>query len=101
MSVAWIPPGDYREGVRKIIYYPKSGDLDFDEILSASTEEDLKASLKVLERSYHTVTRIKKINTELKRRKRPSGFIGRSAWNEWFTEEWNNIRRAAARLQEA
>lgn len=100
MSVAWIPPGDYREGVEKIIYHTDGQSEDFKELLSKSSLEDLEEALKIPEKSDNTVTRRARIKTELRIRKRPIGIKSNSAWYKWFEQEWNGIRRAAARLQE-
>ena len=100
MSRMWVPPGDYREGVKKIIYYPTAQGADFDELLSGCKDEDLKDSLKILESADNSVLRRRKIEREIRIRAKSPALPERSTWNEWFKEEWNKIRLAAVRLRE-
>lgn len=100
MSRMWVPPGNYREGVKKIIYYPAAQGADFNDLLAGCTEEDLKESLKVLETADNSVLRRRKIERELRIRAKSCALLERSTWNEWFKEEWNKIRLAAVQLRE-
>lgn len=100
MSRMWIPPGDYREGVKKIIYYPSSQGTDFNDLLAGCTDEDLNDSLKILETADNSVLRRRKIERELRIRDKSTALLERSTWNEWFKEEWNKIRMAAVKLRE-
>ena len=97
MSVVWSPPGNYRDGVQKIIDFPNGQSPEFTNLLAQSTIEDLEDALKVLEKSDNATIRRSKVKTELGMRKKPPGHKSQSRWSKWFEKEWNDVRRAAGK----
>lgn len=96
-----IPFESFSESVRKII--TTTLDNNYTSMLVGMKEIDIKKAIKTMQNYNICKKKISLCKSELRQRKEEKtkdfGLDHLSGqWRKWYSEEWNNVRRAAGKI---